>query len=253
MTLPGAIRPPVVLVTGASGSIGAATVAALRDRDCEVVTADRTALPADVAGHAATELTVDLTADVDVGMAFDRIPVVGPLQHVVAIAGGGDIQELTSPDQPIEPLEVFNRAVVNNLHIAFITVRHAVPLLRRSVGDRSITVVGSINADGGYGAPGYSAAKAGLKGLVKSLAAPLGADGIRINCVALGTVDTANLHRLAHERGRDLDLGAVAEQTPLGRVLAPQDVASALASVALEWHGLTGSTIVLDNGQTLIR
>ena len=54
MTTPGEERPPVVLVTGASGSIGAATVACLRDRGCEVVTADRTALPADVAGRGAT-------------------------------------------------------------------------------------------------------------------------------------------------------------------------------------------------------
>ncbi|MGH8837663.1 MAG: SDR family NAD(P)-dependent oxidoreductase [Jiangellaceae bacterium] len=253
MTTPGEERPPVVLVTGASGSIGAATVACLRDRGCEVVTADRTPLPADVAGRGATQVTVDLTADADVETAFDRIPVVGPLRHVVAVAGGGDTEELTSPDQPTEPLEVFSRAVANNLHIAFITVRNAVPLLRRSGGDRSISLVGSINAYGGYGAPGYSAAKAGLTGLTRALAAPLGADGIRINCVALGTVDTANLHRLAAERGRELDLAAVAARTPLGRVLAPQEVALALVSVALDWPGLTGSTIVLDNGQTLIR
>ena len=71
--------------------------------------------------------------------------------------------------------------------------------------------------------------------------------------MALGTVDTANLHRLAAERGRELDLAAVAARTPLGRVLAPQEVALALVSVALDWPGLTGSTIVLDNGQTLIR
>jgi 3-oxoacyl-[acyl-carrier protein] reductase len=114
-------------------------------------------------------------------------------------------------------------------------------------------LVGSINAFGGYGAPGYSAAKAGLIGLAKALAAPLGADGIRINCVALGTVDTANLHRLAAERAQELDLTAVAARTPLRRVLTPQEVASALVSVALDWPGLTGSTIVLDNGQTLIR
>ena len=49
MTTPGEERPPVVLVTGASGSIGAATVACLRDRGCEVVTADRT--PRCHAGH----------------------------------------------------------------------------------------------------------------------------------------------------------------------------------------------------------
>ena len=85
----------------------------------------------------------------------------------------------------------------------------------------SITLVGSINAYGGYGAPGYSAAKAGLSGLVAALATPLGAESIRINCLALGTVDTENLRHLAHTRGVKHDLRAVAERAPLRRILQP--------------------------------
>jgi NAD(P)-dependent dehydrogenase (short-subunit alcohol dehydrogenase family) len=169
------------------------------------------------------------------------------------VAGGGDAGELGDADPATEALDVFARVVAANLHIAFVAVRHSVPLLRASPGDRSITLVGSINADGGYGAPGYSAAKAGLSGLARALAPLLGRDGVRINCLSLGTVDTENLHALARATGTPLDLTAVARRAPLGRVLAPVDVGAALVAMAFDLRGLTGATITLDNGQTLIR
>jgi 3-oxoacyl-[acyl-carrier protein] reductase len=170
----------------------------------------------------------------------------------VAIAGGGDPEELAQEDPATEPLAVFSRVLENNLHTAFTTIRHSAPLLRGGGGDRSIVLVGSINAYGGYGAPGYSAAKAGLIGLVNALATPLGPEGIRINCLALGTVDTENVHSLA-ERGLSLDLASVIASAPLRRILTPQDVAAALTAMTLDMSGLTGATVTLDNGQTLIR
>jgi NAD(P)-dependent dehydrogenase (short-subunit alcohol dehydrogenase family) len=66
-------------------------------------------------------------------------------------------------------------------------------------------------------------------------------------------VDTDNLHDLADASGVELDLAAFAARAPLKRVLIPEDVASALTALALDMPGLTGATIVVDNGQTLIR
>ena len=226
-----------VLITGAAGSIGRATVSAFEERGLRVATIDRA--------------EADLTDDAAAGAAIAAIE--GPLRHVVAIAGGGDPDELAQDDAATEPFEVFDRVVRNNLHTAFTTIRHAVPRLRELDGDRAIVLVSSINAYGGYGAPGYSAAKAGLGGLAAALAPPLGADGIRIACLTLGTVDTENLRALGTFQGRPLDLDAVAEKAPLKRVLTPADVAAALAAMTLDMPGLTGTTIVLDNGQTLTR
>ena len=243
---------PGVLVTGAAGDIGRCTVTAVAARGRRVVALDRTPLPDDAGALVHREITVDLTDDAAVArrLGAEDMPAVG---HVVAVAGGGDVDELSQPDPATECLDLFSRVVANNLHAAFVTVRNTVPLLRRQAGDRSITLVGSINAYGGYGAPGYSAAKAGLSGLVAALAAPLGAEGIRINCLALGTVDTANLRYLAEVSGRRHDLVAVAAKAPLQRVLTPDDVARSLVAMALDMPGLTGTTVVLDNGQTLIR
>jgi NAD(P)-dependent dehydrogenase (short-subunit alcohol dehydrogenase family) len=252
MPEPGTDVGPAVLVTGAFGDIGRQTVAVLAARGAHVIAMDRRPLPGDVAAVVCHEITVDLTDDADVARRLDAADLPG-VRHVIAIAGGGDVDELSQPDPATESLDIFSRVVENNLHLAFVTVRNAVPLLRRQSGDRSITLVGSINAYGGYGAPGYSAAKAGLHGLVAALAVPLGAEGVRINCLALGTVDTENLRYLAEVRGRRHDLAAVAERAPLRRVLTPDDVAHSLTAMALDMPGLTGTTVVLDNGQTLIR
>ena len=241
-----------VLVTGASGSIGLATIRALSARGCAVATIDTQALPGTEAELVAQELTADLSDDAAVAAAVASIEP--QLRHVVAVAGGGDVDELSADDPATEPTAVFQQVVENNLHIAFTTIRNVVPLLREADGDRSIVLVSSINAYGGYGAPGYSAAKAGLSGLAAALATPLGAEGIRISCLALGTVDTENLHALEEAtRGRVLDLEAIAARAPLGRVLSPEDAASAAVAMTLDMRGLTGTTIVLDNGQTLIR
>jgi NAD(P)-dependent dehydrogenase (short-subunit alcohol dehydrogenase family) len=240
-----------VLLTGASGDIGRAALHAFRARGLDVVSLDREPLPAPESELVAHHLAVDLNDDEAVGTALDGVDV--RVRHVVAVAGGGDLEELSQDDPATAPLDVFSRAVANNLHVAFTTIRHAVPSMRRLDGERCIVLVGSINAYGGYGAPGYSAAKAGLSGLAAALATPLGAEGIRINCLALGTVDTQNLRKLDEARSRTLDLDAIASRAPLGRVLTPADVASALAAMTLDMPGLTGTTIVLDNGQTLIR
>lgn len=243
----------VGLVTGAAGSIGRATVRALHAKGLTVVTADKQPLPPPERDLVAADIELDLLDDAAVADLARRIVDLGSLAHVVAVAGGGDLEELSQKDPATEAVDIFRRVIEANLTTAFTTVRNTVPLLRAGEGNRSITLVGSINAFGGYGAPGYSAAKAGLAGLANSLAGPLGADGIRINCVALGTVDTENLHHLADARGARLDLGAIAARAPLQRVLTADEVGAALAALAEDMPGLTGSTVTLDNGQTRIR
>jgi len=249
----GADPRPVAVVTGAYGSIGQETVACLSGRGVDIVTVDHKPLPDPTARLVTRPLTVDLLDDAATQRAYATIADLPAVHHLVAIAGGGDAEELSQADPATESLEIFTRVVAANLHIAFVAIRHTVPLLRRAAGDRSITLVSSINAFGGYGAPGYSAAKAGLHGLVRALAPPLGQDGIRINGLAPGTVDTENLRHLADVRGVPVGIEALAAKAPLRRVLAAADVAAALTAMALDMRGLTGAIVTLDNGQTLIR
>jgi NAD(P)-dependent dehydrogenase (short-subunit alcohol dehydrogenase family) len=253
MSVEGPDAGSTVLVAGAAGSIGRETVACLAARGFGVVTVDHVAVPAPTAEIAVRVLTVDLLDEPAMDDALASLVALQPLRHVVVVAGGGDVEELTAADPPTESMSTFGRVVANNLHAAFAAIRHTVPHLRRGEGDRSITLVGSINAFGGYGAPGYSAAKAALSGLAAALAAPLGSDGIRINCLALGTVDTENHRRLARIGAAPADLRRLGERAPLHRILTAREAAVALASLACDFPGMTGATVVLDNGQTLLR
>lgn len=195
-------EPGIALVAGAAGDIGRCVLDVFARRHLTPVAWDRQPVPGaahahrlDLLNDAATRAAAD---------ALDRLP--GELRHVAVVAGGGDLDDLTAPGIEHLAPAAFRRVVDANLVTAYSVVHHTTAALKRATGDRSITLLSSINALGGYGAPGYSAAKAALSGLAKALAPQLGPHGIRINVLLLGTVDTANFDRLAREQGRDADL-----------------------------------------------
>jgi NAD(P)-dependent dehydrogenase (short-subunit alcohol dehydrogenase family) len=144
-----ALSNRIGFITGAAGSIGRATLRALSSRGLVVATADRRRLPQSDARLVAGELSIDLHDEAALGNAMSRLRSLGRLEHVIAIAGGGDRDELAQSDPSTEDLEIFSRVVSNNLLIAFATIRQVVPLLREGDGNRSITLIGSINAFGG--------------------------------------------------------------------------------------------------------
>ena len=113
-----------------------------------------------------------------------------------------------------------------------------------------ITLTTSTDALASYGLPAYAAAKAGLIGLVHSLAGPLGADGIRINAVAPGDVPTPrNVREWAHVPGW---YDGLRESSPLGRLGTPEDIAAAYLAL-IDMRHVTGQVIVVDGGQTISR
>ena len=90
----------------------------------------------------------------------------------------------------------------------------------------------------------YSAAKAAVAGLTRALAREVGPSGVRVNCVAPGVIDTDMLSVLPEETRRDL-----AEQTPLGRLGRPEDIAHAVAFLASDKASfITGQVLGADGG-----
>lgn len=230
-----------VLVTGSSGGIGGAVIAAVRDAapDAEIdgwdIVAPRAAL------DARTEI-VDHRDAVAVEAAADRL---GPVDVVICTAGRALPEEI-GPDRGLPDAETFAASITTNLTGHYNVIRSLTPSMREG---GSIVLATSINALRSFGLTPYSAAKSGLHGLVLALAQDLGRRRIRINAVALGTVDTpANHAEWAAVAGHRERMEAL---SVTGRVLSPAEAAKSICSVALAMPGLTGQVIVVDNGQSV--
>jgi NAD(P)-dependent dehydrogenase (short-subunit alcohol dehydrogenase family) len=119
--------------------------------------------------------------------------------------------------------------------------------------DVSVTFISSINAYGGFAAPAYSAAKAGLHGLAAALAPVLGPLGIRVNVVAPGTTLTPLTQAEAAAANDPDRFARAAANAPLRRVATAADIAATVLSLALHLRHVTGQVLVADGGQTLQR
>jgi NAD(P)-dependent dehydrogenase (short-subunit alcohol dehydrogenase family) len=245
-------RSATVLVTGAAGAIGAATVRAFLDDGWAVLGLDRTGEVADVTDDDRYRgVRADAGDEAAVAAAIAGIDGESPLRHVVGVAGGALPEEPQTAEDPTAlSLEVFGKSLAANLTSQFAVVRTAVPVLRASTGDRSITLTSSFNALSAQGMPAYSAAKAGLIGMMHGLVRPLGRDGIRVNVVAPGTIRTPRTERIwGHVEGH---FARLEEGSALGRLGTPEDVASTFLAVACMLRHVTGQTLVVDGGQSVV-
>jgi SDR family mycofactocin-dependent oxidoreductase len=257
----------VALVTGAARGIGAATVTALAAGGWRVVAADRcaddpalpyplgtraeldavaaAAGPGVVAVQADTRDAVALAAAVD--LAEQRW---GGLDAAIgaagAIAGGVPAWQLP----PAQEEAVLSIDLGGVLTLA----RVAVPALLRRPEPRRGRFLAVASAAATRGLPmlaAYCAAKAGVAGFIRALAAELGGTGVTANAVSPGSTDTAMLA----ESARLYDLPGAesfAAQQPLGRLLRPEEVAAALAFLASDnATALTGAVIPVDGGLSL--
>jgi meso-butanediol dehydrogenase / (S,S)-butanediol dehydrogenase / diacetyl reductase len=240
------------LVTGAGQGIGAAVSRRLADEgarvtvtDLDLARAERTADAIRAAGGAALPLACDVG---------DRRAVEDAVAEAVRHFGGLDVlvnnAYSCNPDAELledEPDELWARDLDITLTGAFRCARAAMPHLAAAGGHGAIVNIGSVNGIQDFGNHAYSAAKAGLASLTRTLAGDGGARGVRVNLVAPGTVHTGAW------AGREAALERAAGLYPLGRVGRPEDIAAAvafLASTDAEW--ITGVTLPVDGGVTAV-
>ncbi len=239
------------LVTGASRGIGAACAATLARAGFDVAIgylrdadgAARTAAAVEAAGARALVCQVDV-ADEASAIAFVAAAEdgLGDLDAVILNAGitrDGLALRMSAED--------WGAVLRTNLDGAFFTARAALRgLLKRRAG--SIVAVSSVVGLGGNaGQVNYAAAKAGMIGMVKSLAREVGARGVRVNAVAPGYIETDMTSDLGDEVR-----AALLEATPLRRLGTPQDVADAVAylcSPAASY--VTGVVLPVDGGMSM--
>lgn len=242
-----------VLVTGAFGAIGSATAHLFRETGWVVLGLDRD--PSITGNNAAGfhGVQVDLTDEASVEKALGSLADLPPLRHVVAVAGGALPDEPTTQDDLAKvSVDTFRRSLDQNLTSQFLTVKACLPWLRKTPDlDRSVTLTSSFNALSGYGMAAYSAAKAGLIGMMHALTPNLGAEGIRINVVAPGTVKTPRTESIWSHVPDHFD--RLATSAALGRLGEPVDIARVYRALAIEMSHVTGQVLVVDGGQLIKR
>jgi NAD(P)-dependent dehydrogenase (short-subunit alcohol dehydrogenase family) len=239
-----------VLISGAAGGIGGATVDRFLASGYEVVGIDldpevETLRPDGYRGKVA-----DVTKPEQVAAAVDEAVGELELRHVVGLAGGllPEETDVLRERDPVAAAAIFGASVSLNLSGQFSLVHASLPRLERARGDRSIVLCSSVNALRGYGAPAYSAAKAGLIGMMHALATPLGRLGIRVNVVAPGTTRTRRIEEEMVRADTPDRLDRQARETPLGRVAEPVDVAAVIESLADRLSHVTDEVIRVDGG-----
>lgn len=228
----------VALVAGGGGAIGGAIAARLRDAGARVFCLD---LPDRDGPAGTTTIACDLTERAQVSDAIARLSAdAGRLDVVVHAAGvtrDARLWKLSDED--------WNTVIATNLGSAFLLLKSAVPLMRRT-GPGSIVLVSSINGQRGkVGLAAYAASKSGLDALARTAARELGGFGIRVNAVAPGWIDTPMTARVSDEvRSRAV------EESVLGRLGEPDEVADAVWFLASRLgRYVTGQILRVDGGQ----
>ncbi len=244
----------VVLVTGAAGAIGEATVRTFLGAGFAVLGLDRDrSVARSQPGYHGVAVDLGSERAVEEAIRGARAALPGRLAHVVGIAGGALSADVRTRDDPAElDPGSFRESVDANLLTQFVVLRAALPWLREGSGaDRSVTFVSSFNGLSGWGMPAYSAAKAGIVGMMLGLTTPMGRDGVRVNVVAPGTIRTPRTEALwAGAPGHFPELEATAA---LGRLGTPDDVARSFLALATLLTHVTGQVLVVDGGQSVKR
>ena len=237
-----------VLITGASRGIGAATARVFAAEGWNVAlnycrSRDQAlALAAELSagGVEAVALEGDVSDPDQANALVEAAASMGPLDALVCCAGIALPQQLLTDTTDWQWRQVMGV----DLDGVFYTMRAVCPHMVRRQQGSIVTVSSMWGVTGGSCEAAYSAAKAGVIGLTKAISKELGPSHIRVNCVAPGVINTDMVQVLGQETLRDL-----AEQTPLGRLGTPEDVAHAVAFLASDKASfLTGQILAADGG-----
>src|SRR5215469_8361028 len=236
------------LVTGASGGIGGAIAASLAQQGARVALSgtrlDALQQAASTIGDKAVVVAGDLAdAAATEGLIKDAEAKLGQVDILVNNAG------LTRDGLAVRMKdEDWQKVLDVNLTAGFRLARAALRGMMKRRWGRIIGITSVVGVTGNAGQANYAAAKAGMIGLSKALAAEVATRGITVNCVAPGFITTAMTDVLTPEQKE-----RIAGMIPMARLGAPEDVAAAVVFLASDQAGyITGQTIHVNGGMAMI-
>jgi 3-oxoacyl-[acyl-carrier protein] reductase len=227
------------LVTGASKGIGRAIAEELARAGAHVVVGYRSGKDeaeelASTIGGAAVQADVSSPED-----AARLVAEAGDIDVLVNNAGltrDGLLARMSDDD--------WRTVMDTNLSSVFYTCRAVTRPMMKKRGGSIVNISSVVGVHGNWGQTNYAASKAGIIGFTKSLARELGSRNIRANVVAPGYVKTALTDVLPEEA-----TAAMIQNTPLGRVAEPQEIAGAVRFLASDAAGfITGEVLLVDGG-----
>lgn len=234
------------VITGGAQGIGLAVAQRLVASGARVALWDRDAgaLAAAVAalGAAAHAQAVDVAAPADVAQAARATEeALGAIDVLVCCAG------ITGPNVPLAdyPVEEWKRVFDVNVHGLFLCNRAVVPIMRRKGYGRIVNVASVAGKEGNPNASAYSASKAAVIGLTKSLGKELATTPIRVNCVTPGAVRTAIFQQMTQQH-----IDFMLSKIPMGRFGLVEEIAALIAWLASEECSFsTGAVFDLSGGR----
>jgi len=240
----------VVLITGTAGGIGAATAKVFGEAGWHVIGVDRRKV--DRVPGVAHFIQADISEPhAPEGIFQEVTKQEGRLDALVNNAAVQICKRLvdTTPEE-------WDQTMASNVRSVFLSIRQAYPLLKQSQG--AIVNVSSVHAVAtSKGIAAYAASKGALLALTRALALELGAEGIRVNAILPGAVDTPMLHAglsRGHVQGDDIDqlVRGLGKKHVIGRVGQPAEIGRVILFLADHEQSsfMTGQAVVVDGGAT---
>jgi meso-butanediol dehydrogenase / (S,S)-butanediol dehydrogenase / diacetyl reductase len=231
------------LVTGAGSGIGEAVARGLHAEDAEVLLADVRAEPVEAIaaelGERATAVALDVRDEDAV-----RRAVSAELDVLANVAGIG-----STTTAPETALDTWEDVFAVNARGTFLCCKHAIPAMVARGGGAIVNMGSVAGLVGLRNRAAYCASKGAVIALTRALAIDHVGDGVRVNAVCPGTVDSPWVRRLVDDVGESLD--ALRARQPMGRLGAPDEIAAAVLYLASDDAAfVTGTAFVIDGGLT---